>query len=195
MSAYRSRSDEAGQIPLRIFSRRERGRASCVTRIRRAPVSTRSSLRVERMRKIRERSPDENWRKRKTHCAGAGSGDSVTTSQSLAGGLMDSAKERRAARRFSMMLPLKVRFSKEDDVLEKQGETRDVSFRGLYFLIEAHVEAGTPIEFVLTLPQQITLAGDVHIRCYARVLRVEPQDQRRGVAARIDRYEFLPASA
>ena len=64
---------------------------------------------------------------------------------------MDSAKERRAARRFSMMLPLKVRFSKEDDVLEKQGETRDVSFRGLYFLIEAHVEAGTPIEFVLTL--------------------------------------------
>jgi hypothetical protein len=136
-----------------------------------------------------------NCLKRKTHCARAGSGDSVATSQNFAGGLMDSAKERRAARRFSMMLPLKVRFSKEDDVLEKQGETRDVSFRGLYFLIEAHVEAGTPIEFVLTLPQQITLAGDVHIRCYARVLRVEPQDQRRGVAARIDRYEFLPASA
>ncbi len=72
---------------------------------------------------------------------------------------MDSAKERRAARRFSMMLPLKVRFSDEDDVLERQGETRDVSFRGLYFMIEARVEAGTPIEFVLTLPQQITLAG------------------------------------
>ena len=63
---------------------------------------------------------------------------------------MESAKERRAARRFSMMLPLKVRFSEEDDVLERQGETRDVSFRGLYFLIEARVEAGTPIEFVLT---------------------------------------------
>ena len=54
---------------------------------------------------------------------------------------MDSAKERRAARRFSMMLPLKVRFSEEDDVLERQGETRDVGFRGLYFLIEARVEA------------------------------------------------------
>jgi hypothetical protein len=159
------------------------------------PVSTRHLRRSERARKFREHSPAVNCRRRKSHCAKAGSGDSVTTSQSLAGGLMDSAKERRAARRFSMMLPLKVRFSKEDDVLEKQGETRDVSFRGLYFLIEAHVEAGTPIEFVLTLPQQITLAGDVHIRCYARVLRVEPQDQRRGVAARIDRYEFLPASA
>lgn len=108
---------------------------------------------------------------------------------------MDKAVERRAARRFSMMLPLTVRFSLEDRVLEKQGETRDVSFRGLYFTIEARVEAGAPIEFVLTLPQQITLAGDVHIRCYAHVLRVEPHDGHRGVAARIDRYEFLPPSA
>jgi PilZ domain len=108
---------------------------------------------------------------------------------------MDSAVERRAARRFSMLLPLKVRFSAGTNVSEKQGETRDVSFRGLYFLIEAGVESGSSIEFVLTLPQQITLAGDVHIRCYARVLRVEQQNGRRGVAARIERYEFLPASA
>src|SRR5277367_6002949 len=100
------------------------------------------------MRKFRECSPRVTCWKRKRHCNRAGSGDSVATSRGFAGGLMDSATERRAARRFSMMLPLKVRFSKEDDVLEKQGETRDVSFRGLYFLIEAHVEAGTPIEFV-----------------------------------------------
>jgi hypothetical protein len=109
---------------------------------------------------------------------------------------MDQETERRAARRFSMMLPLKVRFSADDSILEKQGQTRDVSFRGLYFMIEeVAVEKGAPIEFVLTLPQQITLAGDVNIRCYARVLRVEPHDGRRGVAARIDRYEFLPATA
>ena len=107
---------------------------------------------------------------------------------------MDNAVERRAARRFSMMLPLKVRFSKDDNLLEKQGETRDVSFRGLYFTTAGGLEAGASIEFVLTLPQQITLAGDVHIRCYARVLRVEPQDKNRGIAARIDRYEFLPAT-
>lgn len=94
-----------------------------------------------------------------------------------------------------MLLPVKVRYTADDGVLEKPGETRDVSFRGLYFLIEASLEAGSPIEFVLTLPQQITLAGDVHIRCYARVLRVEPQNGRRGVAARIERYEFLPATA
>ena len=107
---------------------------------------------------------------------------------------MENEVERRAARRFSMLLPLKVRFSADNGVMEKQGETRDVSFRGLYFLIEAMLETGSSIEFVLTLPQQITLAGDVHIRCYARVLRVEPLEGRRGVAARIERYEFLPAS-
>lgn len=103
--------------------------------------------------------------------------------------------ERRAARRFSMMLPLKVRFPGGDGVTERQGQTRDISFRGLYFMVEASPETGSSIEFVLTLPQQITLAGDVHIRCYARVLRVEPHNGRRGVAARIERYEFLPASA
>jgi PilZ domain len=119
----------------------------------------------------------------------------VAETEALTGGSMENAVERRAARRFSMMLPLKVRFSQDDNLLEKQGETRDVSFRGLYFTTEGSMEAGASIEFVLTLPQQITLAGDVHIRCYARVLRVEPQDSNRGIAARIDRYEFLPASS
>jgi len=108
---------------------------------------------------------------------------------------MESGVDRRAARRFSMMLPLKVRFSAGESVTEKPGETRDVSFRGLYFTIEASLETGASIEFVLTLPQQITLAGDVHIRCYARVLRVEAHNGVRGVAAQIERYEFLPATA
>ena len=106
------------------------------------------------------------------------------------------ATERRTARRFSMALPMKVRFeAAAHNFVEQVGETRDVSFRGLYFTSPAPLQADSSIEFVLTLPQQITLAGDVHIRCYARVLRVEEQQGRRGVAARIERYEFLPASA
>jgi hypothetical protein len=107
---------------------------------------------------------------------------------------MEERVERRAARRFSMTLPLKMRLSGDREGVEKLGHTRDVSFRGLYFTVEASVETGSSIEFVLTLPQQITLAGDVNIRCYARVLRVEVEDGRRGVAAQIDRYEFLPVA-
>ena len=107
----------------------------------------------------------------------------------------ENVNERRAARRFSMALPVKVRIPSNGGFIEKTAETRDVSFRGLYFLLDTKVETGSSIELVLTLPQQITLAGDVHIRCFARVLRVEENTPRLGVAARIERYEFLPAAA
>jgi hypothetical protein len=104
---------------------------------------------------------------------------------------MDQSAERRASRRFTMALPLTVR-STEPGGKARQGKTRDVSFRGLYFLIEEDFAPGSPIEFILTLPREITMAGDVHIRCFAEIVRVEPNNDRHGVAARIDRYEFLP---
>jgi hypothetical protein len=109
---------------------------------------------------------------------------------------MGNASERRTSRRFNMSLPLSVRIPAEEGAgQEKNAETRDVSFRGLYFLIDGRVEPGTAIEFVLTLPKEITMAGDVHIRCYGQVVRVDDHNGRRGVAARIERYEFLPAPA
>jgi len=106
---------------------------------------------------------------------------------------VENRVERRAARRFSMMLPVRVRYPNGAQMIEKDGRTRDVSYRGLYFMADASMEAGSAIEFVLTLPQQITLAGDVNIRCYGRVLRVEPHDGRTGIAACIERHEFLPS--
>jgi hypothetical protein len=108
---------------------------------------------------------------------------------------MAHPEERRASRRFTMTLPLTVRTAGPDGNIERQGHTRDVSFRGLYFLIDAEFEAGSSIEFILTLPREVTMAGDVHILCFAEIVRVEPHNGRRGVAARIDRYEFLPAQA
>ena len=73
---------------------------------------------------------------------------------------MDRDVERRTARRFSMMLPLRVRFTSEETVQEQQGETRDVSFRGLYFTIEAALENDAPIEFVPTVPTHRGRAGE-----------------------------------
>ncbi|MGH9679565.1 MAG: PilZ domain-containing protein [Candidatus Acidiferrales bacterium] len=106
---------------------------------------------------------------------------------------MAQSIERRASRRFTMTLPLTVRSGGAGGG-EQQGQTRDVSFRGLYFLIDAELLPGNSIEFILTLPREITMAGDVHIRCFAEIVRVEPHNGRKGVAARIDRYEFLPAA-
>ena len=94
-----------------------------------------------------------------------------------------------------MTLPLTIRANGPDGGIERQGQTRDVSFRGLYFLIDSDFEPSGKLEFVLTLPREITMAGDVHIRCFAQIIRVEPGNGRRGIAARIDRYEFLPATA
>ena len=111
------------------------------------------------------------------------------------GGEMADPTERRASRRFTMALPLTLRLHDPSGPVEKRGETRDVSFQGLYFWTQEELETGIPIEFVLTLPKEITMTRDVRIHCFGRVTRVEEQPQTRGVAARIERYEFLPASA
>ena len=106
-----------------------------------------------------------------------------------------SASERRTSRRFNMNLPMSLRIPGEKAPIETRAETRDVSFRGLYFTMNSKLEAGSPLEFVLTLPKEVTMAGDVHIRCFGEVIRVDRQDDRCGVAAKIDRYEFLPPPA
>ena len=103
--------------------------------------------------------------------------------------------ERREARRFTMSLPMRVlpRRAKERELIV---HTRDVSYRGLYFLAEADFEVGNEIDFVITLPQQVTQSGEVNIRCQGKIVRVEPTENGRlGIAAKIARYEFVPAAA
>ena len=108
--------------------------------------------------------------------------------------MVDGA-ERREARRFTMSLPMRV-FSRESKGREMDAHTRDVSYRGLYFLADANFQVGSEIEFVITLPQQVTQSGDVNIRCLGEVVRIEPTENgRAGIAAKIARYEFMPAAA
>jgi hypothetical protein len=108
---------------------------------------------------------------------------------------MENAEERRASRRYTMSLPVTIRANGREVAAEQPGKTRDVSFRGLYFMTDADCDPGAEIEFILTLPKEITLATDVKIHCFGHVVRVEPQEAGRGIAARIERYEFLQASA
>ena len=108
---------------------------------------------------------------------------------------MSDGAERREARRFTMSLPLRV-MPREAQGHELEAHTRDLSYQGLYFLAHEGFEVGNDIEFILTLPQQMTQSGDVKIRCQGRIVRIEPEENGRlGVAAKIARYEFLPAAA
>jgi hypothetical protein len=108
---------------------------------------------------------------------------------------MSDGADRREARRFTMTLPLRV-LPREAQGSELETHTRDVSYRGLYFVADTNFEIGGEIEFVLTLPQNVTQAGGVDIRCRGTIVRVESDPNgRRGIAAKIERYEFLPATA
>ncbi|HVO58638.1 MAG TPA: PilZ domain-containing protein [Dongiaceae bacterium] len=108
---------------------------------------------------------------------------------------MSDGADRREARRFNMTLPMRV-LSRDSHSPELKAHTRDVSYRGLYFLAEAEFKLGSPIEFVITLPQQVTQSNDVNIRCQGQVVRVEATNNgKMGIAARIERYEFLHAAA
>ena len=108
---------------------------------------------------------------------------------------MSDGADRREARRFNMRLPLRV-LPHEPNGTVLSAQTRDVSYRGLYFLAETNFDIGSEIEFVITLPQQVNQNGDVSIRCLGQIVRVEPTNNgRMGIAAKIERYEFIPAAA
>lgn len=108
---------------------------------------------------------------------------------------MSDGADRREARRFNMSLPLRV-LPHEPNGAVLSAQTRDVSYRGLYFLAETNFDIGSEIEFVITLPQQIAKNGDVSIRCLGQIVRVEPTENGRlGIAAKIERYEFVPAAS
>src|SRR5215469_9769416 len=111
------------------------------------------------------------------------------------GAHMGDLSDRREARRFVMTLPVRV-LAHDANSPELKAHTRDVSYRGLYFLSEAKFESGSEIDFILTLPEQMISAGDVNIRCHGQVVRVESTDNgRMGIAAKIERYEFVPIRA
>jgi hypothetical protein len=108
---------------------------------------------------------------------------------------MKTAPDRREARRFTMHLPLSI-LPWEQKGKELPVDMRDVSYRGLYFFAGVKFEAGREIAFVITLPKDMLKSSDVKIRCRGMVVRVDQgEDGKLGIAAKIDRYEFIPCSA
>ena len=105
-----------------------------------------------------------------------------------------NAGERRAARRFRLQLPLSIHWTDGAGSGEALSVSKDVSSRGVSFVLPKPIQAGSLVEIVMTLPHEITLAGPVRVRCLGRVLRSRTHENSHyNVAAAIDRYEFLRA--
>lgn len=70
--------------------------------------------------------------------------------------------------------------------------TKDVSLGGLFLFTDAPFQAGSDIEIVLMLPQELGLPSSEMVCCRGTVVRVEIAAGRCGIAARIDHIANLP---
>jgi hypothetical protein len=81
----------------------------------------------------------------------------------------------------------------------QSGKTRDISTRGLYFVIDQDVRAGSNLDIMLTLPREMTSGDEVLVKASGKVVRVEPRmedgNARQGVAAMIERYDIMRGTA
>lgn len=101
--------------------------------------------------------------------------------------------EKRGVRRFALNLPVKLKSASDLGNGELIGETRDVSSRGAFVQIHSTFEEGAAIEFMMTLPAEITQAEAIRVRCHGKVLRVEHESSVPGIAVAIEKYDFLGA--
>jgi hypothetical protein len=98
--------------------------------------------------------------------------------------------EKRTTRRFSLDLPISVKSTDNVETALK-GKTRDVSSHGVFMYLNSEIAEGAGLEFVMTLPSEVTLAEPIRVRCKGRVLRVQKTDRAQGIAVSIDRYDFV----
>lgn len=108
--------------------------------------------------------------------------------------------ERRTARRYDLSLPVIVRTSNERAMTSREAKTRDISTRGLYFVIDEDLKSGSELDITLTLPAEMTQGINVIVRALGKVVRAEKRKSedgtsRVGVAAVIERYDIIRGEA
>jgi hypothetical protein len=101
--------------------------------------------------------------------------------------------EARTGKRFPLELPIKIH--EENASGDTKGLTGNLSAAGVYIRADAAMEIGSPVEFEITLPPDVTGGQEnVTIQCKGRVVRSDPTGSSpdgKGVACVIDSYEFV----
>jgi hypothetical protein len=76
----------------------------------------------------------------------------------------------------------------------REGETVNLSERGIYFRSEEKLGVGDPLEIIFTLPTELTGRSPEQVCCRARVVHVdgaEEADGLMGIGAAIERFERI----
>ncbi len=103
-------------------------------------------------------------------------------------------KERRAARRYGLALPVRVSAPTHQ---VRDGITKDISTNGLYMVLTTDeiLPLGTMLDFSMTLPSEVTGKYQVRVRGRARAVRVDrhidEENDCLGVASTIESYDFV----
>jgi hypothetical protein len=103
-----------------------------------------------------------------------------------------TVSEARTGKRFPLHLPIKIH--NESASGESKGTTDNLSAAGVYIRADASLDIGSPVEFEITLPPDVTGGQEnVVIACKGRVVRTDPTGtpDGKGVACVIDSYEFV----
>ena len=107
--------------------------------------------------------------------------------------------DRRKARRYDISLPARVRPVPSEQSNARHGRTRDISTRGIYFIVDQEFLPGSELEFSITLPKEITQGASVFIHAHSRVVRAEESREddvpRIGVAAVIETIDIIRAES
>ena len=103
-------------------------------------------------------------------------------------------KERRAASRYNLALPIEIRIAPDIGPLRTiLVETRNISTHGFYFNVAQKFTVGTQFEFLIALPIEITGAAQANISGRARAVRVEETGESHasllGIGALIESYQ------
>lgn len=103
------------------------------------------------------------------------------------------APDRRTASRFNLELPILLQLPDGHWITSM---TRNVSSRGVLMMCAESIEPATDIEFVMQLPQNLTMTADLRVSCKGTVVRAFRDEQMKQVciAATIRNFEFVTSA-
>jgi len=109
--------------------------------------------------------------------------------QSMTDKTKTTGDDRRSDQRVPIRVPVKVRHQGS----EHEAVTRDLSSSGIFLYSESGIKAGSKLDLVIMLPAGLGLGPGGWTLCQASVVRLEESNGKgMGIAATLDRIEFLP---